>query len=73
MDKLTPFIPAAFRSFPPYLTHHIQHAHNPWSFLEYYRNAPDSVHTIMPMFFTSMTLTYILGLATGNVSQIGES
>jgi hypothetical protein len=73
MDKLANYIPTGLVTFPAYLDHHIHHARNPWSFIEYYRNAPDSVHTIMPLFWTSMTLTYILGLLTGNVSQIGES
>ncbi|KAG7562956.1 hypothetical protein FFLO_01646 [Filobasidium floriforme] len=72
MDKLdlVSYIPAAFRSFPAYLQQHIHHARNPWSFFEYYQNAPDSIHTIMPLFWTSLTLTYVLGLVTGNVSQI---
>ena len=72
MDKLVNYVPASFQSFPAYLEHHIHHARNPWSFVEYYQNAPDSIHTIMPLFWTSMTLTYVLGLITGNVSQIGE-
>jgi hypothetical protein len=74
MDKLdlVSYIPAAFRSFRAYLQHHIHHARNPWSFFEYYQNAPDSIHTIMPLFWTSITLTYVLGLVTGNVSQIGQ-
>jgi len=73
MEKLVQYIPRSLQTFPTYLDHHIHHARNPWSFIEYYQNAPDSIHTIMPLFWTSITLTYFLGLVTGNVSQIGES
>jgi hypothetical protein len=72
MEKLIQYIPRSLQTLPTYLDHHIHHARNPWSFIEYYQNAPDSIHTIMPLFWTSITLTYFLGLVTGNVSQIGE-
>lgn len=75
MDKVIANLPPSFKSLPGYLSHHFAHAQHPYSltsFPQYYKNAPDPLHTVFPLFWVSMTTSYILGLVTGNVSQIGE-